>query len=491
MSLTNALMIASQSVGTISGQINLVSRNIAGAGSEDVTKKTAILATGPNGSSEFRGVRRNTNESIFKYLISTTAKLATSTRVSEALDQIDLFINLSDPAESRAPALQLAKLSDSLIKYSTNPGDRTSAELAAQAAKDVLTSLQDASSIMRELRRQSDDNIMTGVDTINDILDKISAVNRDVIGLTGKGTDATDMLDRRDSLLRQLSSIIGIKAVIRPDQDLVIYADNGSTLLETSPRYVSFQKTDNLSAGTVGAPVQIDGVDATGPGVTSVLLSGSIAGDIYVRDNLTCVYQAQLDEMARALITAFAEEDQTGAGGVNLPGLFTTPGATGIPHASLISGLADQIIINPAVDPDKGGDATLLRDGGISGVPAYIYNTEALTGFTDRLRELAGSIDVAQTYDSMANLDTIGSLKEFMQASVGWIGAQRQNTSRDMTYQSAIVTQTTLTLSNTTGINIDEQMTQMLTLENAFQASAKLIQTINSIYEALFAAING
>jgi len=33
-------------------------------------------------------------------------------------------------------------------------------------------------------------------------------------------------------------------------------------------------------------------------------------------------------------------------------------------------------------------------------------------------------------------------------------------------------------------------MTQMLTLENAYQASAKVLQTINSIYDTLFSAIN-
>jgi flagellar hook-associated protein 1 FlgK len=490
MSLTNALMIASQSLGTISSQINLVSRNIAGAGSDDVTKKTAILATGPNGSSEFRGVRRETNESMFKYLISTSAKLATSARVSDALDQIDIFLNLSDPAESRAPVMQLAKFTDSLVTYITNPADVTSAELAVQAAKNILQSIQDASSLMRELRRQADDNIATGVDHINDFLNNISDLNRDIISLTGTGTDITDMLDRRDALLRQLSEIIGIKVVLRPNQDLVIFADNGATLLETTPRYVSFQRTDNLPAGRNGAPVLIDGVIATGQGASSALLSGSIAGDILVRDNLTSVYQAQLDEMARALIVAFAEKDQSDAGSVSLPGLFTIPEATGIPAASLISGLADQIIINPTVDPSQGGDPTLLRDGGVSGNPAYVYNTEQLTGFTDRLLELAAAGDVAQIYDARTNLDVIGSLHSFMQSSIGWIGAQRQNASRERTYQNAIVTQTTVTLSSTTGVNIDEQMTQMLTLENAFQASAKLLQTINSVYEALFAAIN-
>lgn len=490
MSLTNALMIASQSLGTISSQINLVSRNIAGAGSDEVTKKTAILTTGPGGSSEFRGIRRETNESIFKYLISTNSKLAKSTRFSEAMDQIDLFLNLSDPSESRAPAMMMAKLSESLLKYSTNPDNRSSAELALQAAKDLLTSIHDSSDLMRDLRRQADDNIATDVENINEILERVADINRDIISSTGSGSDVADMMDRRDSLLRQLSQIIGIKTVIRPNQDLVIYADNGSTLLETTPRLVSFQGTDNLSAGSAGSSVYIDGVKTTGPGASLPLISGSIAGDIKVRDHLAPIYQTQLDEIARVLIVAFAETDQSGAGSAPMPGLFTIPGATTIPNTALVSGLADQLMINPSADPSHGGDVTLLRDGGISGNQAFIYNKEGVSGFTERLLQLAGASEVNRTYDAVANLNTNGSLQSFMEASIGWIGAQRQIVSREKTYESAIVTQSTITLSNTTGVNIDEQMTNMLTLENAFQASAKLMQTINAVYESLFSAIN-
>lgn len=490
MSLNNALMIASQSLGTISSQINLVSKNISGAGTEGVAKKTALLTTGLNGASELKGVRRETNIPVLEQMLSANSRLAGSKRISDALDQIDLSLNLSDPAESRTPASLISKLSDSLLNYSVKPDSRSLAELSIQAARDLLTVIREGSNLIKDIRKQSDNNISTGVSNINDILDKISSVNKDIITTNSRDADITDLMDRRDALLSQLSEIIGIRTVLRPNQDIVIYADNGATLFETSPRPVSFLPSADLSAGWIGSPVYIDGIQATGNSASSPLVSGALAGDIKIRDQLAPMYQIQLDEIARGLIVSFAEKDQSGSGKPPLPGLFTTAGTSDIPGPNLISGLSDQIIINPSVDPMQGGDVQLLRDGGMSGDPAYIYNKDLAVGYSERLQELSESISLGQSYDSRSGLDVQASLLDFSQGSIGWISSQRQNVTKETTYQNAIVTQSRITLSNTTGVNIDEQMSQMLTLENAFQASAKVLQTINSVYDALFSAID-
>lgn len=490
MSLTNALIIATQSLGTISSQINVVSRNISNAGTEGSTKKTPIVTTGYNGGSELKGLKRETNFSVFRTLLSANSNHAKCSRVTNALDQIDLSLNLSDPTNSRAPAALISKLADALHTYSTKPDDRTGGELAIQSARDVLTALHDNSRLISELRRDSDDNIAKNVELTNQLLDKIHLINQDIISSSGSNIDITDLMDQRDTLLKQLSEIIGIKTTTRPNQEIVIYADNHSTLLEKTPRYLSFQKTADLSPGVIGSAVYIDGVQATGATAPSQLMSGMIAGDINVRDDLTQTYQAHLDEIARSLINAFAEYDQSGTDNPPLPGLFTTKTGGSIPNAHLISGLVDQIVINPLADPSQGGNATLLRDGGISGNSQYIYNQNGFAGYADRILELADSLSINQTYDPKAGLESNGSLLNFSESSVGWIGAQKQSAFRVKTYTNSIFTQSSVMLSSTTGVNIDEQMTQMLALENAFQASAKVLQTINSVYDSLFAAIN-
>ena len=44
-------------------------------------------------------------------------------------------------------------------------------------------------------------------------------------------------------------------------------------------------------------------------------------------------------------------------------------------------------------------------------------------------------------------------------------------------------------LSNVTGVNIDEEMSLLLDLEHSYQASAKLVQTVDNMLAALLAAV--
>ena len=95
--------------------------------------------------------------------------------------------------------------------------------------------------------------------------------------------------------------------------------------------------------------------------------------------------QAQLDEMARGLVTLFAESDQVGGGAPTRPGLFTYSGAPAMPAAGVVvPGLAASISVSASVDPAQGGDVNLLRDGAISdpGNAAYVYNTSGAAGFS-------------------------------------------------------------------------------------------------------------
>ena len=129
-----------------------------------------------------------------------------------------------------------------------------------------------------------------------------------------------------------------------------------------------------------------------------------------MRDTLAPQYQAQLDQIAGGLINAFAESDQSATPTLpSLPGLFTTPGATSLPSISATTGLAAAIEVNPNADPSQGGDATLVRDGGISdpGNPAYTYNATGAASYTGRIQQLAAAIGATQSFDPSAGLGAV------------------------------------------------------------------------------------
>jgi flagellar hook-associated protein 1 FlgK len=52
-----------------------------------------------------------------------------------------------------------------------------------------------------------------------------------------------------------------------------------------------------------------------------------------------------------------------------------------------------------------------------------------------------------------------------------------------------LLVRSTEALSNATGVNIDEEMTIMLELERSYQASAKLIATVDSLFASLLQAV--
>ena len=426
MSLTNAGAIATKSLGTISNQINVVSRNIAGAGLPGVNAKTSLIATGFNGAADFLGVGRLADTALFRNLLSASAGQGSAAALSDALDQIDRALNLSDPVRSRSPASSISRLTSALQTLSASPDNETAAQLALASAQEVVASLHDATTVTQTLRREADDAIADAVANVNDALLTFETVNREIVARTASGADISDLLDQRDQLLTQLSSQIGVTTVTRPDNDMVIYTDSGVTLFETTPRNVSFQQTPTLSPGVSGAAVYIDGVQVTGgAGSTLALRGGAIYGLTQLRDVVAPQYQSQLDEIARGLVVAFAETDQSG-GGPPMPGLVTYAGAIGVPGPTVIPGLAGQIEINASVDPAQGGEISRLRDGGLSGDPAYVYNPGGASGYADRLLQLVNAASAPQSFDPAAGLGADGSLNAIAAGSNCWVGAQRQ-----------------------------------------------------------------
>jgi flagellar hook-associated protein 1 FlgK len=497
MTLSSAGRIATQSLGVISDQISIVSRNISASGSSGYSAKIALLSSNNDTGVELDGVRRATNAALQRNALRATSQLATSTALSNALDQIDQSLNISSGSVAStgnmSPAALISQMASALQAYSATPSNAAAAQTALSSAQALAQSLNAATTTTQQIRQQADGQIATSVANINSLLAQFQKVNTEIVVGTQKGADITDSLDQRDALVAKLSQEVGVTTVMRSNNDMVLYTDSGATLFETTPRSVTFQPTPGLAPGVAGGSVSVDGVPITGAAAGSMAAqSGALVGLTKVRDTLAPEFQSQLDETARALINAFKETDQTGGAAPALAGLFTDAGASTIP-GSLTAGLAGRIAINANVDPQQGGDITRLRDGGISspGNPAYVYNTSGGSGYSARLTQLVNGLSASQSFDASAGLGTTASVTSYASDSVGWLESQRQQTNATKTYQGAVLTQTTQALSNATGVNLDDQMSQMVALENSYQASAKLLSTIDAMYQSLFSALHG
>lgn len=487
MSLTSSLSSARSSLFATGEQSSVVSRNIANAGVPLYSRKSVEVVTTPGSGVRTAQVVRAEEPALFRTMLGANSDASAQQVVVDALDILNTTIN--DVEQDASPAGLLAKFSDALQSFSSQPQSQLAAEGAVRAARNLSNGLNDASNVVQKARQDADAAMASSVERINTLLARFDTVNKEIVSGTQSGVDVTDALDTRDQILNDLSSQIGVRTSIRGDGDMAVYTDSGVTLYDRGARSVSFEPTVSPVPGQPGNAVIVDGVPVTGAGAMMPLQSGALVGYASVRDDITVTYQRQLDQVGRALIETFAESDQSGGGQPDVPGLFTY-GAGDMP-TGIIDGLALTLSVNKNVDPDAGGLAVRLRDGGISdpSSPNYIYNTTGAASYTDRLNELATKFGQAQSFDTSAGLQPSGTLLDYSSSSVAWLQERRKIAGDAHDYLSTLYQRATESHSKVTGVNLDEEMSTMLELERSYQSSSKIINVVDQMYSALFAAI--
>lgn len=488
--LSLAVDVARSGLNASGEQASVVSRNIANAGNALASRKIANRVAMAGGGVAIASITRATNDALTRNLQSAISMASGREAVAAALDRLDATVN--DPALDSSPAAMLAKLRESLQIAASSPENPTLAATAIDSAKRLASSLNEATDAIQQVRRQADADLQASVIAINEMLARFDAVNREIIKGSRNGADITDQLDARDEIVRSLAEEVGIRTVMRADNDMAIFTDSGLTLFDRQARQVTLVSASAIAPGLSGNSVYIDGLPVTGSGALMAVQSGRISGLTKVRDDYAVTYQRQMDEIARGLIEAFAEKDQSAVPSLpDIPGLFTYAGAPAMPPSGgVLDGLAGAITVNANVDPAAGGDLRLLRDGAIGdpGNVAYTYNTTGARGYSDRLQELIDEIGARRAFDTTTGLASPEDLVSASSASSGWLEDARQKAASDSEYRTTLMERTRDALSKVTGVNLDEEMTSLLDIERAYQISSKLLTVIDSMFDSLIRA---
>jgi flagellar hook-associated protein 1 len=489
MGLSLALNSARTSLLSTATQIAISARNTAGASDPFYTRKIANLVATGGGSAV--SIQRAADTALFDRKLAGTSSVAASEAVLDGLTTLQGTIG--DTTDGTSPAARLGALNAALQLAANKPDDAALARSAVDRARDLATSLNTGAAAVYKVRAQADSGLADSVSRINDLLSQFDAANRIVTSGSGAGTDVTDALDDRDRILAGLSQEIGISTVVRAGNDVAIYTDSGVPLFERGARRVSFTPTNAFSAGTAGAAVMVDGVPVTGADSPMPVHSGRIAGLAALRDGVATRYESQLDGIANGLIDAFAESGTDSAGNaIRAAGLFTAGAGAPVPNGTTTGqlGLAARIRVNASVDPQQGGDVSLLRDGGIAGT-AYRSNPTPTTNtaYPDRLRALASALAADRPFDPSSDLASRASLQDFATASIGWLSAKRQAATSESDYQSTLLARASDAYSNATGVNTDDETAQTLQLERSYTASAKLLTVVNDLLKTLMDAV--
>ncbi len=480
MSLGSALNTAKATLSNTSLQSAVVSNNISNASSSDYNRRAAITSTSLSTGAITVKIERVEDTALLKQNLSASSDDAGKQKFLDGMKSLSVV--LGGEEYTAAPSTYLAALQNALQTYAASPSDVTLASAVVSASTDVANALNTSTNSVQQLRADADSDIQNTVAKLNQLLSDFEQANDSVKYATSVGRDPNNALDKREGLLKEISDIIGISTAVRSGNDIAIYTSDGTTLFETTPRKISFEPRAAYDASTTGSSIFIDGVAVKPGSGSNTTAKGRLPALLQLRDEVYPSYQSQLDEIARGLMKTFAEDD--GAGNP-VAGLFTTRDASTVDFETpqVIPGLAGLI----SVAPNAVAAPTKLRDGSIAGTSP---NTAGSSGYSDLLYKYTAGLNTQMDFDPAVGLSTNTTLLSFATDSVGFIEEYRSNATSAADNTSVMLTKSKEAYSNATGVNLDEELIQLLDIEQSYKAAAKLMSTVDDLLKTLLEAAN-
>lgn len=479
MSISTSLANALTGLTMSARAAELVSSNVSNAMTEGYGRRTLELTAqsvgGTGGGVQVVGVNRSSNPQLLGESRLASADLGHSSTRADFLQRVERAIGTPEDAGSlngRIDAFEAA-----LIEAASAPQSDTRLSAAVTAADKLADHLNVASGDIQQARMEADRHIGQLVEQLNSGLSKVVSLNIDIQSQIANGRDATALMDQRQVLVDQLSTIVPLREVQRPNGMIALFTTGGAILADTRPAEIGFQVAGTISADMTQQSGALSGLTINGQPIStastgrSALGGGQLGALFEVRDELAVTAQSRLDSVARDLIerVATATVDPT-LGGTD-PGLFTDNGAALDPGDEV--GLAGRIKVNSAVLPASGGAVWRLRDG---------VNASAMgaTGDSDLLNALAQSLSDTRAPSSgdfsalPRSLSTLAT--EVLSLNNGQLLAAEEAQSFAQS-QSETLTG----LLREEGVDTDQEMQQLLLIEQAYSANAKVISTLDAL----------
>lgn len=444
-SLNTSMYIGMQALEASQAAIDATSNNIANSNTPGYTREVVNLSanaeSNTNGTISGGGVTVDNLQSVRDEILNLQIQQQTSQQSSidtesSSLQQIQSLFSNSGVDIASA----LSSFSSSLQQLSANPSSSAVQQSVLSAGQNLAKSFNSTASGLTSARTAADQQVTQSVAQINSLSQQIAKLNAQIGQDVPSGQDAGTLQDQRDQLVQQLSQLTSV-SITQSNDGESITTGTGTPLVMGSQSF-SLQTT----TGTDGMQHVLD---SNGNDITDSLTGGQIGGAIQIRDQVIPGYLSSLNTLASQFATAFNSAqamgyDSTGAAGqafFNLPS-GSTGAAAGI-SVALTS--ANQIA--------SSSDGTSGSNGNVANLSAVFTNT------------LPSGQTPANAYSNL----------------VFQVGNDASNASAQSTAVGQSLLQLTNQQSSVSGVNLDEETTNLIRYQTAYEAAARIISTMQAL----------
>ncbi len=472
MSLSGALYSAASGLSATQAMSRVTADNVANSMTEGYVRREAHLVSSNTGEGGvyIAEISREVDTALTRMSRNENSKMAEQQAIHEGLSDYTLF--LGEVGDGTSPAEKFAAFNSSLTTLVNLPSSSAAQQGVVFAAEDLAGTIRDASDRLASVRSDVDMEIRYEVAELNEKLYELQNLNHRLRDFDAGTLESAAYFDQVDGVLDDISGITDIRVTYTSDGWVNVFTTGGAALIEGDQVQ---DVTYNAGDGTLYAGTQE--ITANKTGVRGIE-SGSLAGFTALKNETIPQFQLQLDEYARGLIEAFESADASLTAGQ--AGLFTDNGNAF--NAANTEGLASRLHVNDLLSSNTSGTAYLVRDGLGATSPGEASSVTQIQAWIDVLNGDMGA-DVGTGINADVSLSDYGA---------EMVTAQNLATTRaEQNYNAARSAAEVIDASraNVEGVNIDEEMQNLLLIEQSFAANSKMLTAVSEMLDTLLSAI--
>ena len=448
------------------------------AGAAAVYKGSGVIG----GGSEVTAIERERNWRLDQSYWSQNTVQTTWQTKSDTMSQIESVFG--EPSDNGFTTVMknFHDALENLSKASPDPSVRTTVQSYGEAFCQYL---HDAAATLKAQREGVNQDVKTSVNQINSYAEQLASLNGAIAQAKASGSAANELQDQRDLLLDKLSAVTGVtvsQASQAGDDSNPIW-----TVAIGSQTLVSGAKCNKLECvASVTDPGMFD-IKWENTGAAFVGNGGSLGSQLELRDGNgqngayqgLPYYQAELDTFARNFAKSFNTQHEKGYGSDGTTGtdFFTSDNLDSVTFAGNYAGLrADNITLSNEVKTN------------VAKIAAASKNPTTTSGESDNNNAKALA-DLLQSTDCMGAGK--GTPEDAINAIITTMGTNGAYAKRMATNISSAVATISSRRSSVSGVSTNEEASNLTMYQQAYESSAKVLNTWDDIYTTTLDLLNG
>ena len=428
--------------------MNTTSHNIANANTPGYSRQIATMSTtdpllqvgvaGELGTGvQIESISRAHDSFVQQQVVYQNGVNAQQQTQSDTLSQISQVFN--DPS-AQGFSTTLSNFLTSWQQLANNPSDQPTRAAVVSQGEALAGAFTGASSALQQMQKEQDSQVGTLVTQANTYITQIGNLNSQISAVTALNQNPNDLLDKRDALVGQLSTLLPITEVQQ---------SNGTDSIALNGAGALVQGTATYTLGTTPDPANNGFTAVTFSGSTTPLTitGGQIGGAITARDSTIGSRITALNTLANSVSTA-VNGFQTAGYGSN--------GLTGVPFFNGSS--AATMSVNPLLQLD----------------PSYVAASSA----PNQPDNNSVALQISQLQDTPPPGGTV-TLQAQYNTIISKLGVDGQQATNNAQTNTLVLQQLNAQQSSISGVSLNDEAANLIQYQSAYSAAARVISIMN------------